>query len=133
LNEQLGISALGDLVAATQAGKIRKLRGFGAKTEKRILQEAEKRAATTPRIKRPVAEDIAKPLLRYLSEAEGIRHAAVAGSYRRCKETVGDLDIVVAAPRGTGIIDRFVGYEDVGQILSRADPVVGRSAQRHPG
>ena len=119
LNEQLGISALGELVAAAQAGKIRKLRGFGAKTEKRILQEAEKRAATAPRIKRPVAEDIAKPLLRYLSEAAGIWHAAVAGSYRRCKETVGDLDIVVAAPRDTGIIDRFVGYEDVGQILSR--------------
>ena len=117
LNEQLGISALGDLAA--QAGKIRKLRGFGAKTEKRILQEAEKRAVTAPRIKRPVAEEIAKPLLRYLSEAAGIWHAAVAGSYRRCKETVGDLDIVVAAARGTGIIDRFVGYEDVAQILSR--------------
>jgi len=117
LNEQLGISTLGDLIAAAKAGKIRKIRGFGAKTEQRILREAEKRAATAPRIKRPVAEDIAKPLLRHLSEAEGIRHAAVAGSYRRCKETAGDLDIVVAA-RGTGIIDWFVGYEDVAQILS---------------
>ncbi len=112
-------SALGDLVAAAKAGKIRKLRGFGAKTEQRILLEAEKRAATAPRIKRPVAEDIAKPLLRFLSEAKGIRHAAVAGSYRRCKETVGDLDIVVAAVRGTGIIERFLCYEDVAQILSR--------------
>jgi DNA polymerase (family 10) len=119
LNEQLGISALGDLVAAAKKGKIRKVRGFGAKTEQRILQEAEKRAAAAPRIKRPVAEDIAKPLLRYLSEAQGIRHAAVAGSYRRCRETVGDLDIVVAAAGGTGIIDRFVGYEDVAQVLSR--------------
>lgn len=119
LNEQLGVSALGDLVAAAKAGKIRKLRGFGAKTEQRILQEAEKRTATAPRIKRPVAEDVAKPLLRYLSEAEGIRHAAVAGSYRRCKETVGDLDIVVAAARGAGIIERFVSYEDVAQILLR--------------
>ena len=119
LNEQLGIAALADLVAAAKAGKIRKIRGFGAKTEQRILEEAEKRAAIAPRIKRPVAEDIATPLLRYLSEAEGIQHAAVAGSNRRCKETVGDLDIVVAVARGTGIIDRFVGYEDVAQILSR--------------
>ncbi|MGC2201654.1 MAG: DNA polymerase/3'-5' exonuclease PolX [Stellaceae bacterium] len=119
LNEQLGISALGDLVAAAKAGKIRKLRGFGAKMEQRILQEAEKRATTAPRIKRPVAEDTVKPLLQYLREAEGIRHPAVAGSYRRCRETVGDLDIVVAAARGAGIIDRFVGYEDVAQILSR--------------
>ena len=119
LNEQLGIAALADLVAAAKAGKIRKIRGFGAKAEQRILQEAEKRAAVAPRIRRPIAEDIAKPLLRYLSEAEGIRQAAVAGSYRRCKETVGDLDIVAAAARGTGIIDRFLGYEDVAQILSR--------------
>jgi DNA polymerase (family 10) len=57
--------------------------------------------------------------LRYLGEAEGVRRAAVAGSYRRCKEAVGDLDIVVAPARGTGIIERFVGYEDVAQILSR--------------
>ena len=119
LNEQLGIAALADLVAAAKAGKIRKIRGFGAKAEQRILQEAEKCAAVAPRIRRPIAEDIAKPLLRYLSEAEGIRQAAVAGSYRRCKETVGDLDIVAAAARGTGIIDRFLGYEDVAQILSR--------------
>ena len=122
LNEQLGVSALGDLVAAAKAGKVRKLRGFGAKTEQRILQEAEKRAATTLRIKRPVAEDIAKPLLRYLSEAKGIRHAEVAGSYRRCRETVGDLDIVVAAARSAGIIERFVGYEDVARKFSRAGP-----------
>jgi len=120
LNEQLGIAALADLVAAAKAGKIRKIRGFGAKAEQRILQEAEKRAAVAPRIRRPIAEDIAKPLLRYLSEAEGIRQAAVAGSYRRCKETVGDLDIVAAAARGTGIIDRFLGYEDVLRVVPEA-------------
>jgi DNA polymerase (family X) len=48
-----------------------------------------------------------------------VRHAAVAGSYRRCRETVGDLDIVVAAPPRAGIIERFVGYEDVAQVLAR--------------
>ena len=111
LNEQLGISTLGDLVAAAKAGKIRTVRGFGAKTEQRLLQEAEKRAAIVPRIKRPIAEDIAKPLLHYLSEAESIRHALVAGSNRRCKETIGDLDIVIAAAQPADVIDR--------QILSR--------------
>jgi DNA polymerase (family X) len=70
LNDQLGISALGDLVAAAKVGKIRKLRGFGAKTEQRILQEAEKRTAAAPRIKRPVAEDIAKPLLHHGTQVD---------------------------------------------------------------
>ena len=119
LYDGLGIHSLADLVAAARAGKIRELAGFGAKTEQRILQEAEKRAAIVSRIKRPVAEDVAEPLLRYLREAEGIRRAAVAGSYRRRKETVGDLDIVVAAPPRAGVIERFVAYEDVAQVLAR--------------
>jgi len=119
LYDGLGIHSLGDLVAAAKAGKLRDLPGFGAKTEQRILQEAEKRAARAPRIKRPVAEDIAEPLLRYLREAKGVRQAAVAGSYRRRRETVGDLDILVAAPPRAGIIDRFVAYEDVAQVLAR--------------
>lgn len=98
LYDGLGIHSLADLVAAAKAGKIRALSGFGAKIEQRILQEAEKRGAVSPRIKRPVAEEVAGSLLRYLDEAKGVNHATPAGSYRRCKETVGDLDIVVAAP-----------------------------------
>jgi len=119
LYDGLGIHSLADLVAAAKAGRIRELAGFGAKTEQRILQGAEKRVAVSPRIKRPVAEDVAEPLLRYLCQAKNVRHAAVAGSYRRRRETVGDLDIVVAAPPRAGIIERFVGYEDVAQVLAR--------------
>jgi DNA polymerase (family X) len=119
LGEQLGIKSLGDLAAAAKAGKIRELPGFGRKTEERILKEAEKRVAAPTRIKRPVAEDIALPLLRHVRAAAGVGEAAVAGSYRRCKETVGDLDIVAAAPSGRPVIDRFVAYEDVAQILAR--------------
>jgi DNA polymerase (family X) len=119
LNEKLGIKSLAALAEAARAGKIRDLPGFGAKTEERIRKETEKRVAAPSRIKRPVAEDIAMPLLRYVAAAKGVRQAAVAGSYRRCKETVGDLDIVAAAPSGRGPIEHFVAYEDVAQILSR--------------
>ena len=104
-----------------QAGEnLAELPGFGAKTEERVLKEAEKRAAAAPRIKRLVADDIAKPLLAYLTVAAGgAEQATIAGSYRRCKETVGDLDIVAAAPNGRAVIERFIAYEDVAQILSR--------------
>jgi DNA polymerase (family 10) len=119
LNERLGIKSLAELAAAARAGKIRGLSGFAAKTEERILKEAEKRVTTPKRIKRPVAEDIAAPLLRHVREAPGVTKAAVAGSYRRCKETVGDLDIVAAAAGSAAVIDRFVTYEDVAQVLSR--------------
>jgi DNA polymerase (family 10) len=119
LNEKLGIKSLAGLAAAARAGKIRDLPGFGAKTEERIRKETEKRVAAPSRIKRPVAEDIAMPLLRYIAAAKGVRQAAVAGSYRRCRETVGDLDIVASAPTGKSAIEHFVTYEDVAQILSR--------------
>jgi DNA polymerase (family X) len=120
LYDRLGIRSLADLVAAAKAGKIHEVAGFGAKIEQRILQEAEKRAAVAPRIKRPIAEDVAEPLLCYLRAAEAVRQATVAGSYRRRKETVGDLDILIAAtaPRA-GIIDRCVAYEDVAQVLAK--------------
>ena len=79
LYDGLGIHNLTELVAAGKAGKIHDLPGFGAKTEVRILQEAEARAAATPpRIKRPVAEDVAEPLLRYLRRVKGVRQAEVA-------------------------------------------------------
>ena len=119
LHDKLGIRSLADLLAAAKAGKIRDIAGFGAKTEQRVLAEAEKRAAVQPRIKRPVAEDVAEPLLRYLRAAEGVRRAEIAGSYRRRKETVGDLDIVVAASPAAPIIARFVAYEDVAQVLAQ--------------
>ncbi len=119
LYDRLGIRSLSELAAAAKSAKVRDLPGFGEKTEKRILQEAEKRSAMTPRIKRPVAEDVAEPLLKYLRAGNRVEQAAIAGSYRRRRETVGDLDIVVAGAKGRDIIERFVAYEDVRQILAQ--------------
>jgi DNA polymerase (family 10) len=119
LYDHLGIRSLADLATAAKSGKIHELPRFGEKIEKRILEEAEKRAGVVPRIKRPVAEDVAEPLLRYLRATPSVSEIAVAGSYRRRKETVGDLDIVVVTARGPEIIERFVSYEDVVQVLAR--------------
>ena len=113
LYDHLGIRSLADLAAAAKSRKIRELPGFGAKTEQRILREAETRASIAKRITRPVAQDVAEPLLRYLRAASGVSEAAVAGSYRRCRETVGDLDIVAAAVGGPKVIEHFIAYEDV--------------------
>ena len=79
------------------SGRIHELKGFGEKTEQKILAALEKPIVTEKRFKLSVAEEEAQALLA-LSEAQrGKGEIAVAGSYRRRRETVGDLDIVATA------------------------------------
>jgi DNA polymerase (family X) len=65
------------------------------------------------------AEQRAQPLVEYLKEGKGIKKVTVAGSYRRRKETVGDLDILVTCRKGSKVMDRFVDYEDVQKVVSK--------------
>jgi DNA polymerase (family 10) len=122
LNKQLGVTSLGELQEAAEQGRIHALAGFGAKTEQRIAQEATRlQGESAQRVKLVVAEQIAEPLVEYLRQTEGLNEIIVAGSYRRRRETVADLDILATCRRGTPIMDRFVGYEDVKQVLSQGD------------
>jgi DNA polymerase (family 10) len=115
----LRIRSLEDLVRAARSGRIREITGFGAKTEKLIEQRAARATTAERRMKLADAEEIAEPLAEYLRKAPGVKELAVAGSYRRRRETVGDLDIVVSAIRGTRVMDRFVHYEDVTEVVSQ--------------
>jgi DNA polymerase (family 10) len=118
LHEALGISSMDDLKKAALNREIREIPGFGEKTEKSILEEIEQMKGVEQRIKLVVAEQIAEPLVDYLRKAEGVKEIAVAGSYRRRKETVGDLDILATAADNSNVMDRFVHYEDVSKVIS---------------
>ena len=119
LHERLRIDNLEDLERAAKAGKLRKLPGFGAKTEEKVLKEIARRRAMGTRTKLMVAEQIALPLLDYLKAAKGVMQAIIAGSYRRRKDTVGDLDILVTAKRGSDVMKRFAAYDEVGEVVSQ--------------
>lgn len=119
LHRELSINSLQDLRKAARAGKISTLSGFGEKTEKKILKEIDRLAATEARFRLSVAEQLGAPLLRHLETAEGVKDVVIAGSYRRRKETVGDLDILITAKQASNVMDRFVKYEDVEQIVSK--------------
>jgi len=121
LHEALAIETLEDLARAARAGKIRALPGFGAATEQKILQEIQRRAERQKRPVLAVAERLAEPLLDYLKAVEGVRRAIIAGSYRRRQETVGDIDILVTCARGSPVIDHFVAYEDVDDVIAKGD------------
>jgi len=119
LFEELGIRGIEDLRRAARTGKIRELSGFGKKSEESILKRVEALSGRESRMLLVEAEGIAEPLLEYLQGASGVKRLVVAGSYRRRKETVGDLDILATASRNSDIVDRFVGYDEVAEVVSR--------------
>jgi DNA polymerase (family 10) len=117
---ELDISSPEDLRKAAEAGEIRKLEGFGRKTERNILEEAKRLAKEeTNRLKLAESEQFAEPLVEHLKKTKGAKDIAVAGSYRRRKDTVGDLDILATCKKGSKIMDRFVKYDDVEKVLSK--------------
>ena len=119
LYDTLGIKDLKGLAKAARTGKIRQLHGFGAKTEESILAETDRHSSGEKRIKLHTAEQFAEPIIDFLQSIKGVKEAIVAGSYRRRKETIGDLDILVASANGTAIMNRFVAYEEVKKIVSK--------------
>lgn len=119
--EALEITTLDELEEAARAGRIRDLEGLGEKTERKIVEELERKGQEEERTRLNVAEELVEPLIDYLEEIEGVQRAEVAGSYRRRKETVGDLDILATGEEGEAIIEQFVAYEDVKEIVSQGE------------
>lgn len=117
LLDALDIRSLTDLKNATQLGKISKVPGFGAKTEKNMCDELARRRDVARRFRIAVAEDFAEPLIDYLKGLDGVKQAIIAGSYRRRRETVGDLDVLVTASRGANVIEQFIGHDEVEQVV----------------
>lgn len=121
LNRELGISDLATLKKAAKMGKIRTIEGFGPKTEQRILDDVKRKGRQQVRIRWFEAEQRATALVGYLKRIPGIIEITPAGSYRRKKESVGDLDIVVTCRRNTPVMDRFVAYEDVDKVIAKGE------------
>lgn len=121
LYRQLDIRSFEDLARAARSGKIRELDGFGAKTEAMILQHLDRRLGATQRMRLAEAEDIAAALVDHLRKAPGVKDVSVAGSLRRRKDTVGDLDILVTAARHSRVMRHFVEYDEVTEIVSQGD------------
>jgi DNA polymerase (family 10) len=119
LYRNLDVRDLKGLKKAAETGKIHELKGFGRKMERSILEDLEQMEGKEERIKLIKAEQRAKPLLAYLKKTKGIKEVVVAGSFRRRKETIGDLDILVSCENGSKVMDRFANYEDVLKVISK--------------
>ena len=118
LYEALGVTTLDELEEAAQKGKVRELEGFGESMEQQIMDELERARGREERTRLDVADELVHPLVDYLQNLEEVERVTVAGSYRRRKETVGDLDILATGADGEGIGERFTQFEDVADVLA---------------
>jgi DNA polymerase (family 10) len=118
LCDALGLESVADLERAAQQGRVRELKGFGAKTEQQILAELGARGTQAERTLRSTAAQYGETLLGYMRALPGVKRAEIAGSYRRCKETVGDLDLLVAGEAGATVAEHFVHYPEVRSVLA---------------
>jgi DNA polymerase (family 10) len=121
LHESLHIDTLPQLLEAARKGKIRDLTGFGAKTEAHIVEAVQARLSHAKRFKLAIAAQYAQPFAAYLRQAKGASEVVIAGSFRRMKETVGDIDILVTAAASAPVMDRFVKYPEVREVLAKGD------------
>lgn len=114
----LGITTLAELEEAARSGKLSQLPGVGAKSEARVLAGIAALSQRTKRIPLSRAWPFAQELLAYLEQLPAVVKAEVAGSLRRMRETVGDLDILVAAHESAPVMDAFVAHPLVSRVLA---------------
>jgi DNA polymerase (family 10) len=119
LHDRLQIRTLDELRQFARAGQVRELPGFGAKTEARILQALVAQSGENRRFKLAIATQYADALMVYLEKVPGVKRVVVAGSYRRMRETVGDLDLLVVADEGSSVMEKFCAYDEVREILTQ--------------
>lgn len=119
LYSALSIGSLDALEAAVDDGSIANLRGFGAKTQDNIRREIARLRRQAGRIPLPIARPLAEPILDALRQHPAVQRAELAGSARRWRETVKDLDFVVASDDPEAVMEAFVQLEGVEEVIAR--------------
>ena len=119
LHNELGISDLEQLRAAAESRKLRSLKGFGEKSEEKILAGLRTLESKGTRMLLGDAYPVASAYVDYLRASSSLDLVTVAGSLRRGKETVGDIDILVGDDKPAAAMESFVSYPDVKEVLMR--------------
>ncbi|MEX0820117.1 MAG: DNA polymerase/3'-5' exonuclease PolX [Pirellulaceae bacterium] len=131
LYKELNIVTLDQLQAACDAEQVRQLKGFGAKTEQTILHGIGIAAAAHERLYWATADAVAEDIKQHLTSCPSIERLELAGSYRRGKETVGDLDILVVSRDASEVMKRLAEYPELADVIGRGETKM--SIRTHQG
>ncbi|MGB1778375.1 MAG: DNA polymerase/3'-5' exonuclease PolX [Longimicrobiales bacterium] len=122
LFDELGVKTVDDLEAALDAGTVQQLDGFGTKSAEKIKVAIEDHRKHTGRFQIHEAEKLIAGLFEHVRSAPGVDEAIVAGSLRRRKETIGDVDILARYEGdGTPVVEHFVSFNGVARILGAGE------------
>lgn len=121
LFNELGITSLDELKAACEADRVAGLKGFGNKTQEKILAGIDLAAKADERMYWARADEIVQELLAHMRELRSIRQIEVAGSYRRGRETIGDLDLLVDSDDANAVMDQLGRFEELATVIGRGD------------
>lgn len=119
--DELGIKTIEELERAAKGGKLRSLPGMGEKSEEKILKGIKSLKEHAGRFGIALGLSVADRLVQYLKQIPGVIDVVPAGSLRRWKETIGDLDILVTSKKGNHVMERFVSYPEVASIMARGE------------
>lgn len=123
LRAELGVTSLDDLERVLAEHRLRGLKGFGARSEEKLAASLERMAAHGSAGRTPisVALPLAERVVQHLAAVPGVSHASYCGSLRRFCETIGDVDVVVAAREAAPVMDALVGMSVVDRVLVRGE------------
>lgn len=119
--DRIGINSREKLRMAAETGRLHRISGFGEKTEERLLEALRQSPPSPSRLKLLAAEQIANSVAEWLKRAEGAREIAIAGSLRRRRETVGDIDILASCEHAGVLTERFFKFPEIKKTLARGD------------
>ena len=119
LFETLGVASLADLKKAAEENRIAGLKGFGKKTQESILANIEGAAQAAQRMLFASAVETVETILADLRALKSVKQVDVAGSFRRRRETIGDLDLLATSSQPETVMDELAGHELVADVLQR--------------
>ena len=121
LNKELGIENVEQLEQACKDGKVAALDGFGEKTQQNLIEGIHRKRAYATRHLYADAISVAEPLLDALRQHPDVTRCSTAGSLRRCKEIIGDIDLLASSKKPTEVIEYFVSQPGILNVIAKGE------------